>query len=93
MDKMTRREFEVRRLAASGCRAYVTKDLGHDKMFVTASVLPSGDQFLVQVDFYRVVGAFGDTVREEAKLFSSADDALDYLASATGVAVADLETG
>jgi hypothetical protein len=62
-------------------------------MFVAASVVPSGEHFLVQIDFYRAIGAFGDSVREESRTFEDADQALDYIAAVTGIAISDLRTG
>jgi hypothetical protein len=91
MSRAARREREVRRLAARGRPVYGTAELGEPKMFVTASVLPSGDQFLVQVDFYRAVGAFGDSLKEESRSFADSDQALDYLAEVTGIPISELK--
>lgn len=82
----------MRRRAAQGRAAYGTRKLDEDDLFVTASVQPSGDQFLVTVDFYRAVGAFGDSVREESRLFPDVDLALDHLTVVTGIPVSDLKT-
>jgi hypothetical protein len=91
MVSAARREREVRSLAARGRSVYGTAELAEPRMYVTASVLPSGNQFLVQVDFYRAVGAFGDSVREESRSFEDADEALDYLTAVTGIPISELK--
>ena len=83
----------MRRLAAQGRTAYGTRKLEENELSVAASVQPSGDQFLVTVDFYRVVGAFGDSVREESRLFPDSDLALDHLSAVTGIPVSNLRIG
>ncbi|MFC5263941.1 hypothetical protein ACFPJ1_17660 [Kribbella qitaiheensis] len=92
MGEKSRRETEVRRRAAEGRAAYGTRKLEGDDLFVAASVQPSGEQFLVTVDFYRAVGAFGDSIREEFQLFPDVDMALDHLSAVSGIPVSDLKT-
>lgn len=93
MGRLSRREKEVRSLTAQGRAAYGTKGLDDDNLFVTGSVLTSGHQFLVQIELYRAVGAFGETVSEESQLFPDADSALDYLVAVTGIPLSALKIG
>ena len=89
----SRREQEVRKQAAAGRAAYGTRKIDDRDLFVAASVQPSGDDFIVTIDYYRAVGAFGDSIKEESRAFPGADEALDFLTEVTGIALADLRIG
>lgn len=92
MGRASRREREVRRLAAAGRAAYGTRYVPEEDLYVAAAVVSSGDEFLFSADYYRLAGAFGNSVREETELFPDADSALAHLEQATGIPVHELKT-
>ncbi|HYN93725.1 MAG TPA: hypothetical protein VES42_07730 [Pilimelia sp.] len=59
---------------------------------VSATVQPVGAGYAFTADFYRVTGAFGESVRTEERTFADSDEALDHLVRTTGILVHELST-